>query len=114
MNRRAKLQILDRLIFIRGKYLRLEFTLELNGEDASAIKKANKRWAKRIDDIRRQLHDDWAGSATKLTSELRTISRRVQTSIRAIEKRANVPGHIVKAIAYVDRVLELTGKLLHV
>jgi hypothetical protein len=114
MNRRAKLQILDRLIFIRGKYLKLEFTLELNDEDASAIRNANKRLAKRIDDVRRQLHDDWAGSATKLTSELRAISTRVQTSIRAIEKRSNVPEHIVKAVGYVDRVLELTGRLLNV
>ncbi len=114
MNRRAKLQILDRLIFIRGKYIKLEFTLELNGEDATAIRRSNKRLAKRIDDIRRQLHGDWAGSATKLTSELRTISRRVQTSIRAIEKRTHVPGHIVRAVGYVDRVLELTGRLLGV
>jgi hypothetical protein len=114
MNTDAKLQIIDRLIFIRGKYLRLGFTLELGGEDTTKIRQAEKRLAKRIDDIREQLHDDWSGSATTVTSELRVISRRVQTSIRAIEKRADVPAHIVKAVSYVDRVLQITGRLLGV
>jgi hypothetical protein len=114
MNREAKLQIIDRLIFIRGKYLRLAFTLELSGEDATKIRRAEKCLAKRIDDIRGQLHDDWSGSAATLTAELRAISRRVQASIRAIDKRADVPRHIVKAASYVDRILVLTGRLLGV
>jgi hypothetical protein len=114
MNRRAKLEIIDRLIFIRGKYLRLAFALELGGEDAAKIRQADKRLAKRIEDVRRQLHDDWSGSAPRLTVELRKISSRVQASIRSIEKRANVPEQIIKAVGYVDRVLELTGRLLGV
>jgi hypothetical protein len=112
MNRRQKLRGLDRLIFIRGKYLRLQFALELDKRDASAIEKANRKMAKRIDDLRSQLHDDWAGSADSTTRDLQNLNNRLQTSIREIERGVNVAENIVKAVAYVDRVLAITAKLL--
>ena len=43
MNRCQKLDILDRLIFIRGKYLKLEFMLKLDDEDATTIEDATAR-----------------------------------------------------------------------
>ena len=114
MNRRQKLRILDRLIFIRGKYLRLQFALELDKQDSSAIEKANRQLAKRIDDMRRHLHDDWVGSAKELTTDLQKINTRLQTSIREIERHVSIADNIVKAVGYVDTVLVLTAKLLGV
>ena len=112
MDSAAKLQILDRLIFLRGKYLKLEFTLALKKKDTTQITGANRRLAKRIDELREQLHDNWTGDTEELAAKLRAVSNRLQASIRKIERNVDVARNIVKTVGYVDVVLELTGKLL--
>jgi len=114
MNRCQKLDILDRLIFIRGKYLKLEFMLKLDDEDATTIEDATARLAGRIEDIRTQLHDRWSGSANRTTAELRKISRRLQKVIRTIDTETDVAESILKAVGYVDDVLRITGRILGV
>ena len=112
MTRRDKLLILDRLIFLRAKYLKLELTLELDRQDPSPIRKANRKLAREIDSIRGQLHDDWFGSARRVTAELRAVNTRLQKSIRDIDRKIDTARNVVKAAGYVDRVLAIVGRLL--
>ena len=107
-----QLKTLNKLVATHNKGLKLEFALILRNEDHSTVKEANDRLAKKIDKLRAKLHAEWVQSAKEVRREIIIANGQIEKAIRAIEKRVKIAENIVKAVGYIDRVVETASRLL--
>ncbi len=107
-----KLKTLNALVSSHNKALKLEFALMLQNEDYSALQEANNRLAKTIDAFRGKLHDEWVESAEAIRKDISAANRRLQEAIKEIEKKIKTAQNVVKAIGYIDRIVESASKVL--
>ena len=107
-----KLRALNTLIATQNKGLRLESMLMLQNRDPTKVQKANSRLAKKIEQLRRKLHDEWVESADDVQREVTIANGQIEEAIKAIEKRIKIAENIVKAVGYIDRVVETASKVL--
>jgi flagellar biosynthesis regulator FlbT len=107
-----KLSALNKLIATQNKGLRLESMLMLQNIDPTKVQKANSRLAKKIEELRKKLHDEWVESADDIQTEVTIANGQIEKAIKAIEKRVKIAENIVKAVGYIDRVVEAASKVL--
>jgi len=107
-----KLRALNTLIATQNKGLRLESMLMLQNMDPTKVQKANSRLAKKIEEVRKKLHDEWVESADDIRSEVTIANGQIEKAVKAIEKRVKIAENIVKAVGYIDRVVETASRLL--
>jgi len=107
-----KLRALNTLIATQNKGLRLESMLMLQNMDPTKVQKTNGRLAKKIEEVRKKLHDEWVESADDIRSEVTIANGQIEKAIKAIEKRVKIAENIVKAVGYIDRVVETASRLL--
>jgi flagellar biosynthesis regulator FlbT len=107
-----KLRALNTLIATQNKGLRLESRLMLQNMDPTKVQKANNRLAKKIEQLRGKIHDEWVESADDIQREVSIANGQIERAIKAIEKRVKIAENIVKAVGYIDRVVETASKVL--
>jgi len=107
-----KLRALNTLIATQNKGLRLESMLMLQNMDPTKVQKTNGRLAKKIEEVRKKLHDEWVESADDIRSEVTIANGQIEKAVKAIEKRVKIAENIVKAVGYIDRVVETASRLL--
>jgi len=107
-----KLMALNKLVATQSKGLKLEFALMLQNEDLTTVQKANRRLAKKIDELRGKLHEEWIESTDNIRREIIIANGQIEKSIKAIEKRVKIAENVVKAVGYIDRVVETASRLL--
>ncbi|MFX0194475.1 MAG: hypothetical protein ACFFCW_00010 [Candidatus Hodarchaeota archaeon] len=107
-----KLRAVNTFIATQNKGLRLESRLTLQNIDSTKVQEANSRLAKKIEQLRRKLHDEWVESADDIRREVTIANGQIEKAIKAIEKRVEIAENIVKAVGYIDRVVEIASKVL--
>lgn len=109
-----KLKTLNTFVATHSKGLKLEYALMLQNKDSTTVQKANSRLAKKIDQLRGKLHDEWAQSTDDIRKEIIIANGQIEKAIKAIEKRVKIAENIVKAVGYIDRAVETASRLLSI
>ena len=112
MTQDEKLELVNFLIFMRGKLQSLAIKLLMMGEDPAKVDKAEEDLAAKISLLRVNMMQQWQGDAEVLLEELRQSNEKAQRHLRELEdsqdraaKLANILGLIDQGLASVTRLL---------
>jgi len=112
MKKNKKLELLNYLIFIRGKLQSLIIELALEGQDTARVEAAEKKLAAQIGKLRSRLMRQWQGDADSIMTELRDLNDKAQSKIREmrnVTNKAEKAGEVVKIL---DKGLNLISGIL--
>lgn len=112
MKKNEKLELLNYLIFIRGKLQSLAIELTLEGQDSSRVEAAEKELATRIDQLRSRLMQQWHGDAGAVMSELRDLNEKAQGKIREMRNATNKAEKAGDVVKILDKGLNLISSIL--
>jgi len=112
MKKNEKLELLNYLIFIRGKLQRLSIELLVDGEDTSKVDAAEKKLAAQIDKLRSNLMQQWQGNAQNILTELRDLNQKAQGKIREMRNATNKADKVSEVVSILDKGLKLVSDLL--
>ncbi len=114
MRMQNKNDILDLLSVASNKasYLRAICLEQGNNADAAKFKKRRNRLRVEIDELLEEVYQDWIGDANELKTNIDNANNDLKKSIDDIEQKINTAQNIVKAISYLDKMIEIASKVL--
>ena len=114
MTRDEKLELVNFLIFLRGKLQSLAIRLLLLGEDPAEVDKAEAKLAAQINRLRINLMQQWQGDVNELLAELRASNRKAQRHLRELKDAQDRAGKLADILVLIDKGLGAVMKLLPV
>ena len=105
MSHAEKLELINFLIFLRGKLQSLAIKLLLLGEDPAKVDEAEMKLAKRINQLRISLLQQWQGDASALMTELRLSNEKAQRHLRELKDSQDRAGKLADILGLIDRGL---------
>lgn len=112
MTHEEKLEVVNFLIFLRGKLQSLAIRLILMGEDPSTVDAAEKRLADEIRKLRINMMLDWQGDAAELMAELRRSNELAQRQVRELQDAQARTGKLAEILGLIDRGLRSISGLV--
>jgi len=112
MTHEEKLELVNFLIFLRGKLQSLAIRLILLGEDPKKVDEAEKRLAKEIKKLRTNMMLDWQGDAADLMVKLRQSNEQAQRHVRELKDAQQRTAKLASILGLIDRGMESVAGLL--
>lgn len=112
MTHEEKLELVNFLIFLRGKLQSLAIRLILLGEDPARVDKAEKRLAAEIKKLRINMMLDWQGDAAELMAKLRQSNEQAQRHVRELKDAQQRSAKLANILGLIDRGMESVAGLL--
>ena len=112
MTHEEKLELVNFLIFLRGKLQSLAIRLILLGEDPKKVDEAEKRLAKEINKLRINMMLDWQGDAAELMAKLRQSNEQAQRHVRELKDAQERTAKLANILGLIDRGMESVAGLL--
>ena len=112
MTHEEKLELVNFLIFLRGKLQSLAIRLILLGEDPKKVDEAEKRLAKEINKLRINMMLDWQGDAAELMAKLRQSNEQAQRHVRELKDAQQRTAKLANILGLIDRGMESVAGLL--
>lgn len=111
---RSKTDIVDQLQITLQKGQKLRMLLRLQGDEAGMREatRRNRALMREIDRLVGAAMAEWAGSAKSRIEELRRANRRLQTSIRSVQKQQRTAGKVIDALQQLDEVIAQARALI--
>lgn len=109
MTLNQKLEIYKKLVSALGKGVKLAAVLNAMGqaEECKQVERKNEELAKRAAMLRKKIQKKWNVRAKKTLAEIQSSSSRLQTQIRSIEKTKKTGEKVVRAIGFIDDVIDV-------
>jgi hypothetical protein len=112
MTHEEKLELVNFLIFLRGKLQSLAIRLIMLGEDPAKVDEAEKRLATEIKKLRISMMQDWQGDAAELMEILRQANVQAQRHVRELKDAQERTAKLANILGLIDRGLgSVTGLL---
>ena len=112
MTHEEKLELVNFLIFLRGKLQSLAIRLILLGEDPKKVDEAEKRLAKEINKLRINMMLDWQVDAAELMEKLRQSNEQAQRHVRELKDAQERTAKMANNLGLIDRGMESVAGLL--
>lgn len=108
----TRAQTYRRLTSALNKGVILELELRSRGEDdqADQVAEATERLGAAAGEIRAAITEEWTGRAAALNAASRRLVGDLQKELAAIRRTMDVAERVVKAIGYIDDLVELAAK----
>ncbi len=114
MSHDEKLELINYLIFLRGKLQSLAIKLLLMGEDPAEVDEAEMKLAERIGQLRIAMLQQWQGDASMLMTELRQSNEKAQRRLRVLKDSQDRAGKLADILGLIDRGLGALSGLVPV
>lgn len=107
-------RILRILLDIKNRVIDAEVKLLVNGknDDAKKLAEGIDNLDKIIRQLRGKILDDWLTKVDDFRTKLGIMNAEVQEAIDDIKDDIETAKRVVKLIGYVDKVVELAGKVM--
>jgi hypothetical protein len=112
MTQDEKIELVNYLIFLRGKLQSLAIKLLLMGEDPEEVDKAEEDLAKKINLLRVNLMQQWQGDAKQLLAELKQSNEKAQRHLRELKDSQDRAGKLANILDLIDRGLGAVAALV--
>ena len=112
MTQDEKIELVNYLIFLRGKLQSLAIKLLLMGEDPEDVDKAEEDLAKKINLLRVNLMQQWQGDAKQLLAELKQSNEKAQRHLRELKDSQDRAGKLANILGLIDRGLGAVAGLV--
>jgi hypothetical protein len=113
MTHEEKLELVNFLIFLRGKLQSLAIRLILLGEDPAKVDQAEKRLAAEIKKLRINMMQAWQGDAAELLAKLRQSNEQAQRHVRELKDAQDKTAKLANVLGLIDRgMAAVTGLLV--
>ena len=112
MTQDEKIELVNYLIFLRGKLQSLAIKLLLMGEDPEEVDKAEEDLAKKINLLRVNLMQQWQGDAKQLLAELKQSNEKAQRHLRELKDSQDRAGKLANILGLIDRGLGAVAGLV--
>jgi hypothetical protein len=112
MTKDEKIELVNFLIFLRGKLQSLAIKLLMLGEDPKEVDKAEEDLAKQIKLLRVNLMQQWQGDAKQLLAELRQSNEKAQRHLRELKDSQDRAGKLANILGLIDRGLTAVAGLV--
>lgn len=112
MSQDEKIELVNFLIFLRGKLQSLAIKLLLLGEDPKEVDKAEEDLADKINLLRVNLMQQWQGDAKQLLAELKQSNEKAQRHLRELEDSQDRAGKLANILGLIDRGLTAVAGLV--
>ena len=112
MTQDEKIELVNFLIFMRGKLQSLAIKLLLLGEDPTKVDEAEEDLAAKITLLRVNLMKQWQGDANKLLVELRQSNEKAQRHLRELKDSQDRAGKLASILGLIDRGLSSVAGLV--
>ena len=112
MTKDEKIELVNFLIFLRGKLQSLAIKLLMMGEDPKEVDKAEADLAKQIKLLRVNLMQQWQGDAKQLLAELKQSNEKAQRHLRELKGSQDRAGKLANILGLIDRGLSAVAGLV--
>ena len=112
MTQDEKIELVNYLIFLRGKLQSLAIKLLLMGEDPEEVDKAEEDLAKKINLLRVNLMQQWQGDAKQLLAELKQSNEKAQRHLRELKDSQDRAAKLANILGLIDRGLGAVAGLV--
>lgn len=112
MTQDEKIELVNFLIFMRGKLQSLAIKLLLLGEDPTKVDEAEEDLAAKITLLRVNLMKQWQGDANKLLAEFRQSNEKAQRQLRELKDSQDRAGKLANILGLIDRGLSSVAGLV--
>jgi len=112
MTKDEKIELVNFLIFLRGKLQSLAIKLLMMGEDPKEVDKAEADLAKQIKQLRVNLMQQWQGDAKQLLAELKQSNEKAQRHLRELKDSQDRAGKLANILGLIDRGLSAVAGLV--
>lgn len=112
MTHDEKIEVVNYLIFMRGKLQRLAIRLLMQGEDPTKVDEAEEELAAKIDKLRVSLMEQWQGDASQLLGELKQSNEKAQRHLRELEDSQDKAAKLANILGLIDRGLSAVAGLV--
>ena len=112
MTHEEKLELVNFLIFLRGKLQSLAIRLILMDEDPADVDKAESQLAAEIKKLRINMMQAWQGDAGELMAKLRQSNEQAQRRVRELKDAQDRAAKLADVLGLIDRGLESVSGLL--
>jgi hypothetical protein len=112
MTHEEKLELVNFLIFLRGKLQSLAIRLILMGEDPAKVDETEKSLAGEIRKLRINMMLDWQGDAAELMANLRQINEQAQRHVRELKNAQQRTAKLASILGLIDRGMKSVTDLL--
>ena len=112
MTQDEKIELVNYLIFLRGKLQSLAIKLLLMGEDPEDVDKAEEDLAKKINLLRVNLMQQWQGDAKQLLAELKQSNEKAQRHLRELKDSQDRAAKLANILGLIDRGLGAVAGLV--
>jgi hypothetical protein len=112
MTKDEKIELVNFLIFLRGKLQSLAIKLLMLGEDPKEVDKAEEDLAKQIKLLRVNLMQQWQGDAKQLLAELKQSNEKAQRHLRELEDSQDRAGKLANILGLIDKGLSAVAGLV--
>lgn len=112
MSHDEKLELINYLIFLRGKLQSLAIRLLLLGEDPARVDEDEAKLAARIEKLRINMMQQWQGDAAELMKQLRQSNEKAQRRLRDLKDAQDRAGKLADILGLIDRGLGAVAGLV--
>lgn len=112
MTQDEKIELVNYLIFLRGKLQSLAIKLLMLGEDPEEVDKAEEDLAKKINLLRVNLMQQWQGDAKQLLAELKQSNEKAQRHLRELKDSQDRAAKLANILGLIDRGLSAVAGLV--
>jgi seryl-tRNA synthetase len=96
----------------RSQKLEMILRFRKNTDKVKEIEEKNKNLTKKIDKLIIEIMIEWLMNAQETTINIKKINTNIERSITQIKKKKKEAENIVKAIGFIDDVINIASKLL--
>ena len=112
MTKDEKIELVNYLIFLRGKLQSLAIKLLMMGEDPEEVDKAEEDLAKQIRFLRVNLMQQWQGDAKQLLATLKQSNEKAQRQLRELKDSQDKAGKLANILGLIDKGLTAVAGLV--
>ena len=114
MKTSEKNTLLDNLsvCYNRTNYLKALSEEQGRTDEAKRFSRRKDRLKLEIDGLLRDLYQEWIGDAKALREKIEVSNKALDESIKDIEQDIETAQNIVKAIGYIDDVIDIADRLV--
>ena len=114
MTLQDKVKIYNKLLASLSKGVKLAALLEEKGETGrlNDVEQRNDRLAEEAAKLRRGIARTWQGETEKILDDIGDNNERLQDRIRDIERNLAIAERVVKALGYLDDLIEIARGVL--
>jgi archaellum component FlaC len=104
-----KVNIYKKLVAALGQGVKLAAVLDRLGEtvEYKKVEKRNEVLAKQASTLRKGIQKSWDLQAQEILKNIKAHSAGLEAKIKSIEKTKKVGGKIVKALGYIDKLIDI-------